>query len=69
MTKRERGLSEQVINWAITLLLSAAGAVGGVFTAYANMSEAIAVMNTKLEFIMRDVGEIKDELKQKADKP
>lgn len=69
MTKRERGLSDQVINYAITLLLSAAGAVGGVFTAYVNMSEEIAVMNTKLEFIMRDVGEIKDELKQKADKP
>ena len=69
MTNKQRGLSDQVVTWIIAVLLSAASGAAGVFTAYANMNEEIAVMNTKLEFIMRDVGEIKAELKQKADKP
>lgn len=68
--KYQRGqlhLTSQFFAWLVNLVIAISGGVFGGAAAYFTLKQDVAVINTKLEYIQRDVNEIKTDLRNATD--
>lgn len=58
-------ITSDLVTWVVGLAMTVGGGTIGGATVYFSLKQEVAVMNTKLEYIQRDVGEIKADLKER----